>query len=243
MGVRWSRGWWCLWLWLAAVVAHAQSFEADVSGRVVKFPTRPDLLRVGQVDAETFGRMNFSTPPRKRLIEILMTERDLARAQAGELSEEPLFFFYEELRWQGREPPPEEWRALRESMQRVAAEVDPSTLGQSMETELNKASARKLDGRLQFEIPRIGKPVVYRSDDDSLRMYVRMSTGVRSGDREASTEMLLFAANLPMNGRMMLFNGACLCAADAERAAAFRAVFDAMVDRAIAENRPTTPVR
>lgn len=241
MSVRRSR-WWFLLLALAAAVAHAQTLEVDVSGRIVKIPTSPDLVRVREVDPETFRLMDFSTPPLKRLVEILMSDRDLARANAGQLSEGATFIVYEELRWQGREPTAEEWGALRASMRRIAVQADLSTLGDAVETELNNASDQKLQGQLRFQIAEIGKPVVYRDDDESFRMHARISGAARTDRAKVSMDMVLFTAHLTLNGRLMFFNGACLCAEDAERVEALRVAFDEMVDRAIAENRPAVSV-
>lgn len=233
---RWLAGYLCLLC--MATTALAQNFEVEVGGRVVSVPIPPDHVRVGETAPDLFRALDATTPPAKRLIEVLATEADVARMRGGVLAEDHLFYVYEELRWAGREPPPREWQDLRARLRHATQRLDASQATDLVEDALNESVERKFDGRYRFDVGAIGQPVLYRDDDNSIRLFARIGVSASAGDRTLSGDMLIFAATVPLNGRMLFFNGACICAKDAASAETLGAAFDDLIDRAIAGNAP-----
>jgi hypothetical protein len=219
-------------------VAQAQSFKVDVGGRMVSLPAPSNYVQVSEADPEIFRLMDTTTPRGKRLIEVLVTRTDLARIRVGEVARDHMFNVYEELKWAGREPTPQEWRGQRDELRGMTRRVDASKTIGAMEDMLNESAERKLETPIRFDVGAIGQPVLYRIDESSARLFARMSVGANVGERNVSADMLVFAAYAPLNRRMMSFNGVCVCAQDDERARTLQAAFDDLIDQAISENKP-----
>lgn len=233
---RWLAG--CLCLLCMATTVQAQGGKVELAGRTVSVPAPPDHVPVSEMDPEMFGLLDATTPRGKRLIEVLATAADLTRMRAGEVAEGHMFYVYEDLKWAGREPTPQEWRAEREKFLRMARNVDPSKMASAMQDTLNESVERNLETPVRFDVGAIGQPILYRSDDDSIRMFARISASARGSGHAVSADLLIFAANVRLNGRVVFFNSACACAQDAARSEAMRVAFDAWTDQVIAENRP-----
>lgn len=233
---RWLAG--CLCLLCMATAVQAQGFKVELAGRTVSVPAPPDHVSVSEVDPEIFGLLGVTTPQGKRLIEVLATSADLTQMRAGEVAEGHMFYVYEDLKWAGREPTPGEWRAEREKYLRMTRNVDPSKMAGAMQDSLNESVERNLEVPVRIDVAAIGQPILYRSDDDSIRMFARMSTSARGNGHAVSADLLIFAATVRLNGRVVFFNGACACAQDTSGSEALRVAFDAWIDRVIAENRP-----
>lgn len=231
---RWLVG--CLCLLCMATTVQAQGFKVELAGRTVSVPVPPDHVPVSEVDPEIFKLLDVTTPPGKRLIEVLVTPLDLERMRAGKIVEGRMFHVYEDRKWAGREPTPQEWRDERENYLRISRRVDVPKAADAFEDMINESAQRKLEGPYRIDIDTIGQPVLYRSDD-SVRMFTRMSTSAQGNGRKLSADLLIFAAIAPINGRMLSFNGFCDCAQDADRSEALRAAFDAWIDEIVAENR------
>lgn len=233
---RWLAGGLCL-LFMAATV-QAQGFKVELAGRTVSVPAPPDHVQVSEMDPEMFGLLDVTTPQGKRLIEVLATAADLTRMRAGEVAEGHMFYVYDDLKWAGREPTHQEWRAEREKFLRMTRNVDASKVAGAMQDSLNESVERNLEVPVRIDIAAIGQPMLYRSDDSSIRLFARMSTSARGDGHAVSADLLIFAATVRLNGRVVFFNGACACAQDAARSEALHVAFDAWIDRVIAENRP-----
>lgn len=238
MKMRWR--WICAVLVLLAGVVHAQSFTRDVGGRTVSMPTPPGYVRVSEADPYVFQLMDTTTPHSKRLIEALVTQADLSRMRVGEIAKDHMFLVYEDLKWAGREPTRQEWRAEREKFLRMARNVDVSKAVGTMEEMLNESADAKLETPIRFDIGAIGQPVMYRADERSVRFFTRVSVGASANDRKIAADLLIFAASAPLNRRMVTFNGMCACADEDERARTLMVAFDDLIDRAIADNEPTS---